>query len=436
MNLWSKLHFFNSKAVYFIRQGKEISLKTFKEDVKRIRQNFLPFYNKKVVIQLEDQYEFICTVTALDGLVSSMLLLPADLNHDFVEILSSSEKYDLIINDLNSALPCQQTVSPEEGDIPTDWAMATSGTTGIPKVIHHTFASLTQTVASIKNNNEKITWGLLYQPQRFAGLQVVLQSMLTSNTLVLGQNDFNSTVNALVTNSVNCVSATPSMWRKLLIDGRIKKLNFKQITLGGEISDSLVLNSLLKSFPAARIIHIYASTEAGVGFAVKDGKPGFPSSWLETGVKNVSLKISNKKTLLIKPKLLAEGHEISSRLDKFGYIDTEDLVDVDNDRVMFLGRESGAINVGGNKVSPEEVESIVRQFDKIIDVIVYSKSNPFMGQLVAADIVVDNAVLERKEYKKCLLSFCKNNLPLYKVPTFINFVDSISVNSNGKMERK
>ncbi|MDN3683971.1 hypothetical protein QW180_08500 [Vibrio sinaloensis] len=38
-----------------------------------------------------------------------------------------------------------------------------------------------------------------------------------------------------------------------------------------------------------------------------------------------------------------------------GFINTGDMVKLDNDRVLFfLGRESGSINVGGNKVMPEK----------------------------------------------------------------------------------
>jgi hypothetical protein len=48
-----------------------------------------------------------------------------------------------------------------------------------------------------------------------------------------------------------------------------------------EIADQAVLDSLRAFFPQAKVAHAYASTEAGVGFAVNDGREGFPSSLLD-----------------------------------------------------------------------------------------------------------------------------------------------------------
>ena len=45
----------------------------------------------------------------------------------------------------------------------------------------------------------------------------------------------------------------------------------RYVRLSGEIADQAVLDGLSRAFPAASIGHAYASTEAGVGFAVNDG---------------------------------------------------------------------------------------------------------------------------------------------------------------------
>src|SRR2546425_6173557 len=52
------------------------------------------------------------------------------------------------------------------------------------------------------------------------------------------------------------------------------------VRLSGEIADQAILDHVRACYPGARIAHAFASTEAGVGFAVEDGLAGFPASLL------------------------------------------------------------------------------------------------------------------------------------------------------------
>ena len=128
-----------------------------------------------------------------------------------------------------------------------------------------------------------ISLGLAYQAHRFAGMQVVLQALLSGNTLVVPSSaDLPAMVQAFVEHRVNTLSATPPNGGTF-IHGAIRGCSLEQITLGGEIADQAILSTLRREFPAARIVHIYASTEAGVGFSVTDGRAGFPAAWLGQG---------------------------------------------------------------------------------------------------------------------------------------------------------
>ena len=77
---------------------------------------------------------------------------------------------------------------------------------------------------------------------------------------------------------VTHISGTPSHWRKLLMSGSASNFSPRYVRLSGEIADQAVLDGLSAAFPAASIGHAYASTEAGVGFAVNDGLEGFPAA--------------------------------------------------------------------------------------------------------------------------------------------------------------
>lgn len=444
MQLINYLQKHEPSLTLFSYQQKESSVESFLSEVKRVRLHFQPeLTGKRVCLKFKNAYEFIVMVAALDGICSSLLLLPYDLDLDSTNVLSLEHKSIKIINTLDLSLLKDSSVEycSLEETLPTktDWVLATSGTTGRPKLITHTLASLTRTCKLLNQSNfNQMIWGLVYQPQRFAGLQVVLQSMLAGNKLIIADGDFRNQVEALIKGRVNCLSATPSMWRKLLIDGKIKELNFSQITLGGEACDKTLLNNLSVAFSNSRIFHIYASTEAGVGFSVKDKQQGFPKEWLESGIDGVRLKISKANTLLIKPNILPVGIEIKNRLDDNGFIDSGDVVSIEGGRVIFQGRDSGAINVGGNKVHPEEVESVLRESKYIRNVKVYSKKNPMIGQLVVADIELENKTGnsdELKLIKKKIINSAKEKLELHKVPNFLTFVDEILINSTGKLDR-
>jgi acyl-coenzyme A synthetase/AMP-(fatty) acid ligase len=216
--------------------------------------------------------------------------------------------------------------------------------------------------------------------------------------------------------------------------GQLSELTLKHITLGGEIADQSVLDKLKRVFPTAKLRHIYASTEAGVGFIVSDGRAGFPAKWLEEQALAVALKVSDKQHLLVKP-----SHQVcqtlASQIDVQGYVDTLDTVQIIDDRVFFLGRATGTINVGGNKVHPEKVEQVLLQCADISQAKVYAKKSALLGELVVADVTIIATAVEQ-EVKQQVLKMCKNQLQRFEIPTKISIVHNITHDPSGKINRK
>lgn len=380
--------------------------------------------------------EVIKTIIALDGFASFFLLLPHNTTDEIRENLISKSNSSFIIfdNDIKEINANNDEFIQQNLAENTQWILTTSGTTGNPKLIYHSLDSLTAKINKTIDKSGTYKWGLLYDPARFAGLQVVLQCIYSGSPLIVSDNaSFDAQIELLIKEDVNALSATPTLWRKLLMDGRIKSLNFKQITLGGEIADQSILNSLKKYFPQSRITHIYASTEAGASFSVNDGLAGFPADWLENAVR-VQLKLSESHNLMIKPYKMASGEEILNRLDQDGFLDTGDKVEVKNERVYFLGRATGTINVGGNKVHPEEIEGVIREINGVDEVKVYGKKSGLMGELVAADVVKSNK-FDKHDLKNKILKKCKDGLPAWKQPVLIKFVENIEGSAAGKIER-
>ena len=381
--------------------------------------------------------ELIKAIIAFDGKVNAILLLPASLdestkNH-LIDAAGCTHRLDTLSEKI---VPIASSISPEKKDEKmTRWLLATSGTTGTPKLIEHSIATLCRTVKRNPWRGEEYIWGLLYDPCRFAGIQVVLQALLSGSALcVTSATDFNAQIDGLLKNRVNALSATPSLWRKLLMDGRIGGLSLRQITLGGEIADQSILDGLRCRFPMARIVHIYASTEAGSAFVVQDGLAGFSAAWLDNMSAPVALKLREDGHLLVKPEIFPGGKEVLDRVDAEGYLDTQDLAKIEGDRVVFQGRASGAINVGGNKVNPEEIENYIREIDGVFDVRVFGKKSSMMGEIVAAEIICLQGV-NPEDLRKKIRHHCRAVMESWQVPGLISFVKELKENSAGKRER-
>lgn len=399
------------------------------ENADQIRQKYPQLYQRTIAIRYTNLVEFITALIAFDGWCSAIYLCPPETAVPQDDLIKWPLDRDIFITDLGIKLH-----KPSLDVKQTNWYVATSGTTGEPKWFAHSFLSLS---ANSKHSHrlQALCWALLYQPFRFAGLQVVLQALLSGADLVdvvdyepLAQMAF------LKHADVTAVSATPSLWRQLLMTGQLSRLTLGNITLGGEIVDQSLLDKLKGLFPLAKLRHIYASTEAGVGLVVSDGYAGFPAKWLENPSLSVGLKVSQKQHLLIKPTHPV-CQSLLSQIDDQGYMDTFDKVKMVGDRVYFLGRATGTINVGGNKVHPEKVEQVLLQCTDIIQARVYAKKSALLGELVVADVIIIDTGVEQ-EVKQQVLKMCKKQLQRFEIPTKISIVNCIEHGPSGKLNRK
>ncbi|HIP02247.1 MAG TPA: long-chain fatty acid--CoA ligase [Campylobacterales bacterium] len=398
--------------------------------------------NTTVVINGRPRVEFALLLSLLDGHAKKILFLPQDIDKALHAQYYNEAKvnHEIYMDgaELKYTSANQENETEKEEISQTQWIIPTSGTTNIPKLVSHTFSSLTRTAKTNVELGEKYRWGLVFDIYRFSGIQVLLQSLLSGSTLIVTDptHSMSEMLTQLADKQCNALSATPSFWRKVLMTKESNKLPFERITLGGEISDSNILKALKQKFSEAKIVHIYASTEVGVGFSVTDGEEGFPVSFLDGGLNDIQMKIDDENLLWIAPK--EKNQKYLSKNDMYdneGYINTGDLVEVKNDRVYFLGRDSGAINVGGNKVQPEEVERVLLQSGLLSAAYVYALKNAMMGSLVCANVVLSEQNSDKKEAKSLILKYCREQLEGFKVPAIIKFVETIETTQSGKLKR-
>lgn len=304
----------------------------------------------------------------------------------------------------------------------------TTGTTGLPKAARHDWAVLARRAGTARPHPEE-RWLLAYGPQQFAGIQVLLHVLAVQATLVAPfPRQPRDGLAALVEQDVTCVSATPTYWRFLLAEARSAKAalpRLTQITLGGEASPPDLLAELQDAFPDARISQVYASTEFGSIASVRDGRPGLSATSL-WGPDNPEglLKVEDGE-LLVRAgtgMLGYAGDAAESPREADGWVATGDLVEVVEDRVLFRGRSSEVINVGGVKVHPLPIEERVAAVPGVQVARVHGRANPMVGAVVAVEVALtDEGRADESAVKAAIRSACAD-LPRAWQPRSIKVV--------------
>ncbi|MBO1256012.1 acyl--CoA ligase [Alteromonas sp. 5E99-2] len=306
-----------------------------------------------------------------------------------------------------------QTMDIEE--LPAEFCIGlfTSGTTGPAKLVFHVLHDLMPT--NKRKSEAASCWLLCYHPMSYAGLQVILQAIAASDVLVADVNaNVTQKAQLAIEQQVTALSATPSFMRALLLCWKKTKPLVRLVSLGGEIADQGTLDAVKLNFPDAALRHIYATTESGVVFTVKDGLAGFPKTWLREAFSGWCMQL--KDTLI-----LVNGK---------GYIDTGDCVAVTEDRVLFTGRKDNIVNVGGAKVNLEDIEQQLINLEHVKDARVFVKANPITGALVCAEICSSETELA----KHAVNSFCPHLLAEAR-PRIITYCEQLTLTSAGKKQR-
>jgi acyl-coenzyme A synthetase/AMP-(fatty) acid ligase len=297
--------------------------------------------------------------------------------------------------------------------------LQTSGTTGQPKWVFSSFETLLprlQLNASSVLKNRSHVWLLCYHPFSFAGIQVILQALIGGNTLcAFPQSSVDQLAKHALDANVSALSCTPSLFRSLNLVWGANKPALKRLSLGGEIATQSILDDAKGSFPEASLRHIYATTETGVVFSIKDGLSGFPESWLEHKHNGWALSLESQQLTLSKPHLRVQSG---------------DNISVSNGRCEFVGRSDNIINIGGAKVDALALENAILELEAVIDARVFAKPNPIVGNVVGVEIrSSDKAVSE------LALAQLKKQLPSIQQPRLIKWVNQISLSDTGKKLR-
>ncbi len=331
----------------------------------------------------------------------------------------------------------------------------TSGSTGRPRLVRHSLASLVRGVRTTAAHHGDI-WAFAYNPTHIAGVQVFLQALANLNTLVDVTGLDRLTIYDVVRrHRVSHVSATPTFYR-LLLPCLEPLPGICRVVLGGEASAADLRAELGRIFPAASLRNIYASTEAGSLLAC-DGEVFSVPPHLADAI------VVREGRLLLHRRLMAEfdGPWIDGEWYDTG--DRVEIVERDPVRFRFAGRERDSVNVGGDKVNPQEVEAVLGEHPGVGHVRVFGRKNSVMGQILCAEVVqaktdsqvptaagksalpqtgARNAKASGEQTndggqltEAALRAFAAERLPPCKIPRLIRFVHHLASTRTKKLSR-
>ncbi len=143
-------------------------------------------------------------------------------------------------------------------------------------------------------------------------------------------------------------------------------------------------------------------------------------------------------TIMIKSDMNTVGYwqrdDLNQSVFKDGYFLSNDVGFYDNEGFLYVkGRKDDVINIGGLKVIPSEIENAALSIRGIADCVCFAISDRITGQTPKL-LVVKNEMFEGEV--KTIFEALTAKLDRYKIPTVIEFVDSIQRTSNGKVDRK
>jgi len=307
-----------------------------------------------------------------------------------------------------------------------------SGSTGEPKAAIHDFSNLLNKFKVERNTLRTITF-LLFD--HWGGINTLLY--IFSNAGLIGvpiERSPDKICEFIEKYKIELLPTTPTFINLILISHAYKKYNLsslKIVSYGTEAMPESTLKLFNNLFPKIKLKQTYGLTELGV---MRTKSKSSDSLWLKVGGEDYETKIIDN-TLFIKAKCSILGYlNAESPYDKDGWYNTGDKVEQDGEWIRFLGRESDIINVGGQKVYPAEVESVLLEMDNINDVSVFSKDNPIMGKIVAARINLEED--ESLNFlKKRIRKYCKSRLESFKIPVYIEITKEIQVSDRFKKVR-
>lgn len=308
-----------------------------------------------------------------------------------------------------------------------------SGSTGKSKAI---VQDLEKLMRKFETPRKALRMLIFLQLDHIGGVNSLLYSLANGGTVIVADGRTPDSVCQAIEKFKGEVLPTSPTFLNLLILSKTYEnydlSSLKLMTYGTEPMQTSTLKRLNDLFPNTTLQQTYGLSEVGI---LRSKSRSSGSLWMKVGGKEFVTKIVNG-TLWVKSDSAMLGYlNAPDPFDDEGFLDTGDMVEQDGEWIRILGRKSEIINVGGVKVFPAEVESILLEMDNVEDVVVFGGTHAITGNIVCAKFKLKVSE-SRREFKASMFNFCKEKLQPYKIPSKISFTEDNTYNERFKRMRR
>jgi len=294
-----------------------------------------------------------------------------------------------------------------------------SGSTGRSKAVVHDLVPLLEKFTVPRQTLRTITF-LLFD--HIGGINTLLYSLSNAGCVITVQERLPDAVCAAIEkHKVQLLPTSPTFINLLLVSGAHRRhdlSSLEMVTYGTEVMPESTLKGFHDLFPKIRLLQTYGLSEVGI---LRSSSRSSDSLWVKIGGDGFRTRVVDGM-LEIKARSAMLGYlNAASPFTADGWFKTGDAVEVDGEYFRILGRKSELINVGGEKVYPAEVESVLQAMEGVENVAVKGESHPITGQIVSARVkLLTNETVS--EFRKRMFAHCREKLPRFKIPQKVSLV--------------
>jgi acyl-coenzyme A synthetase/AMP-(fatty) acid ligase len=317
--------------------------------------------------------------------------------------------------------------------------LLSSGSTGAPKVILHNLDTLVgqKLEKRPRRGTSALNILMVLMFDHIGGINSLLSTLLVGGTAVLPHERVPDEICGLIErHKIRVLPTSPTFLNLIMMGGYHRTYDLSSlrlITYGTEPMSDELLTRVNRSFPGVRLLQTFGTSETGIATTTSESSS---STYFRISDADVEHRIvDGELQLRSRTQFLGYLNYADDSLTEDRWFRTGDLVEESGDGYLRIkGRAKEIINVGGEKLLPLELESVLLASPLIEDCVVYGKPNAITGQTVCVD-VKPKGDLTRAAVRKHILEFLADKVEPFKIPSKISVVDSVEVSDRLKKVR-
>jgi len=397
------------------------------------------------------QEKYLNILQKFDGEISSIKFIVCDVNNNNKqECLKSTLSLESIFSEYDAHFEKPRVIDVDVASI-----IYTSGSTGKPKGVVLTHLNIVSNTKSIVKylklrSSDRI---MVILPFFYVYGKSLLNTHIFAGGSVVIDNRFafpNAILKTMAETECTGFAGVPSTFHILLNKSAIRKRKFphlRYVTQAGGAMAPSIQQMVATVIEPAKLFIMYGATEASARLSFLDPEI-LSKKWGSIGkaIPNVDLYIADEEgnplgdgqvgEIVARGSNIMQGYwndeeETRAVLINGSYF-TGDLGKKDGEGFIYVvGRKKDMIKVGANRISPKSIEEKLLENPHVQEIAVIGVDDEVLGEAIKAFIVCNNSANHISINQ--LFEYCKKELPAFKVPKYIEFVEELPKNSSGKV---